>query len=281
MVPEGRLVDHALAELRAHPVYLKICGPLAAATIPDDQADFAPIIEPLLVTRDGLILDGHEHLALARHQGRKNLPCLEYDLNEEDALTFMLRKHRRTHRLNDFCRIVMALTLEPYWRDRARERQCKGGKEKLSSNLTEAKPIDVRAEVARAAGVGAGNVTKVKQLLKSVIPKVYDALRRGEVTIHRAWQWRVLPPNRQNAELNKFINGKNARQSMDGTIECLLSNHEDHRDNGLSIEHFADRLAHAAPGVLGNVKLRVTDIPGPAVVVTRDLYDQLMGEKLQ
>ena len=154
-----------------------------------------------------------------------------------------------------------------------------GGKEKLSSNLTEAKPIDVRAEVARVAGVGATNVTKVKQLLKSVTPKVYQALRRGEVKIHRAWQWRVLPPSRQNAELNKYLNGKNIRQAIDSTIECLLRNHEDCQDSGLPIEKFAARLANAAQDSLANITLIVTDLPWHAIVVARDLYEGQLEEK--
>ncbi len=154
--PEGRLVDRALEQLRAHPVYLEVCGPLAAATVPNDPADPTPIIEPLLTTRDGLILEGHERWAVARQQGRPSLPCIEYDLTGEEALTFMLEQHRRSERLNDFCRIVMALALEPHWRARARERQRQGGTGTLSSKLTKGHAIDVRAELARAAGVGAG-----------------------------------------------------------------------------------------------------------------------------
>ena len=186
--PEGQLVERALDQLRAHPVYLDVCGPLAASPVPNDAAEFSPIIEPLLTTRDGLILEGHERWAMARQQDRRTMACVEYDLSEEEALKFMLNKCCRQDRLNDFCRIVIALALEPYWRSRARERQRKEGKNKLLSKLTKGNPIDVRAELARAAGVGAGNITKVKQLLKTITPAVQDALRRGDVTIHRAWQ---------------------------------------------------------------------------------------------
>ena len=276
---EGRLVQRAVEQLRAHPVYLKVCGSLAAARISNDQLDSTPIIEPLLITRDGLILDGHERWAVARHQGRKALPCIEYDLSEEQALTFMLHKHRRSERINDFCRIVMALALEPHLRERARERQRQGGKMKLSSNLTKDHAIDVRAELARAAGVSAGNVTNVKRLLETITPEVHEALRCGKVKIYKAWKWHRLPKKRQNEELNKHLNGKSIKQAIDSTIEYLLRKHEDGQDNGLSIERFADRLAHAAREGLRNVKLLLSDLPGPAVVVTRDLYDQLMGEK--
>ncbi len=108
----------------------------------------------------------------------------------------------------------MALALEPHLRARARERQRQGGTGTLSSKLTKGHAIDVRAELARAAGVGAGNVTKVKQLLKTATPAVRDALRRGDVSIHRAWLWRDRPPNRQNQELKKFLTGKDIKQTI-------------------------------------------------------------------
>ena len=277
--PELRLVHRSLEQLRAHSVYLKACGPLTTATIPRRPADRTPIIEPLLTTRDGLILDGHERWDLARQQGRPTLPCIEYDLTDDEALIFMLDKHRRTDRLNDFCRIVMALALEPYWRTRAREHQRQGGAGKLSSKLTKADTIDVRVELARAAGVGTGNVTKVKQLLATTTPKVRDALRQGAVKIHRAWQWRHLPPNRQNEELNKYRHGKDIKHTIRQTIRHLLRKHRAPQDNVLSLEKFAARLAGPARGALANATLLVAELPGPAIVVTRDLYDHLLGEK--
>ena len=168
--PEGRLVYRAPDQLRPHPVYMDVCGPMATRKTPHSSAGPTPVIAPLLTTKDGLILDGDERWAVARHQQRRTLACIEYDLTDEAALLFMLDQHRRADRLNAFGRIVMALALEPHWRAQARQRQRQGGTEKLSSTLTKAGAIDVRAELARAAGVGAGNVTKVKQLLETATP---------------------------------------------------------------------------------------------------------------
>ncbi len=279
--PELRLVHCSLEQLRAHPVYLKVCGPLTTATIPRRPADRTPIIEPLLTTQDGLILDGHERWALARQQGRPTLPCIEYDLTDDEALIFMLDKHRRSERLNDFCRIVMALALEPYWRTRAREHQRQGGAGKLSSKLTKADTIDVRVELARAAGVGTGNVTKVKQLLATTTPRVHDALRQGAVKIHRAWQWRHLPPNLQNEELKKYRNRKDNGHAIRQTIWHLLHKHRTPQDNVLSFEQFAARLTRPARRALANATLLVAERPGPTIVVTRDLYDHVLGETRQ
>ena len=272
--PEGRLVYRAPEQLRPHPVYLDVCGPMATRKTPHSPAGSTPVIAPLLTTKDGLILDGHERWAVARHQQRRTLACIEYDLTDEAALLFMLDQHRRADRLNAFGRIVMALALEPHWRAQARQRQRQGGTEKLSSTLTKAGAIDVRATLARAAGVGAGNVTKVKQLLDTATPAMRDALRRGEISIHRAWQWRRLEPARQNAQLDQYRHHKDIRH----TIGHLLRKHRDEQDNAFTIEQLAARLAGPTRGGLAHVTLLVVDLPGPALIATRDLYEHLLKE---
>ena len=45
----------------------------------------------------------------------------------------------------------------------------------------------MRAEFASTSGVGAGNVTKVKQLLQTAIPAVRDALRLGEISFKKSF----------------------------------------------------------------------------------------------
>ena len=273
--PEGRLVDRAPEQLRPHPVYLDACGSVATGRTAHNPAGSTPVIAPLLTTRDGLILDGHTRWQLALQEGRFSVACIEYDLTGEQVLLLMLDQYRPADRLNAFCRIVMALALEPYWRAQARERQRQGGTEKLSSTLTKASAIDVRAELARAAGVGAGNVTKVKQLLETTIPAMRDALRAGEISIHRAWQWRHLAPDQQNARLDQYRH----RKDIHHTIRHLLRQHCARQDNVLSLEQVAARLASPARGGLAHATLRVVDLPGPALIVTRDLYEHLLKEQ--
>ena len=134
--PEGRLVHRAPEQLRPHPVYLNVCSPVATGKMPPSPADSTPVIAPLLTTKDGLILDGHRRWQLALREGRPSVACIEYDLTDEQALLFMLDRYRHAEWLNDFCRIVMALQLEPHWQAQARERQRQGCTGKRSSVLT-------------------------------------------------------------------------------------------------------------------------------------------------
>ena len=272
-VPEGQPVHRAPEQLYPHPVYLDVCGPTATEETPHDLAESTPVIVPLLTTQDGLILDGHTRWQLAVRQRQPSVACIEYDLTDEQALLFMLDQHRHAERLNAFGRIVMAPQLEPHWRAQARERQRQGGTEKLSSTLTKADAIDVRAEIARAAGVGTGNVTKVKQLLETATPAVRDALRRGEISIHRAWQWRGLGPSQQNKQLDQY----RYRKDINHTIGHLLRKHRDEQDKVLTIEQFAAQLVDPDWGGLAHATLHVVDLPGPTIIVTRDLRQLARG----
>ncbi len=134
-------------------------------------------------------------MAIEREQ--PNVPCLELDVTEGEALQLVIQRHRAFEGLNDYGRIVLALRLEPYFRERSGRPQPARGNDPPSSNLTNDTCRDVRKVLARVAGVSTGNVTKVKQILDSVIPEIQERLLRGEVSIHRAWQWRKLAPKGQ------------------------------------------------------------------------------------
>src|SRR5271163_4449547 len=98
--PLGRSVACRVDELRPHPGYLRhgITVPacrlsfLAGSEIPIDR-------EPLLVTQERTILDGHARWELARLRGIGNVSCLEYDLSEEEALLWLLQKNQRSDSL--------------------------------------------------------------------------------------------------------------------------------------------------------------------------------------
>ena len=161
----GQLVTCRLDELNPHPSYVRhhLAVPASQLSALAERGDRA-FLEPLMITQDRTILDGYARLELARLHGRATLPCIEYELTESEALHWLLQKHRRSSGLNDFTRILLALELEPWFKEKARSNQQAGGRQKGSSKLTEAGRLDVRSEIAAAAGVSVGNVTKVKQV---------------------------------------------------------------------------------------------------------------------
>ena len=110
-----RLVDRSTTSLRPHPVYQELCRPLAATRAWRVGQQAGPLHEPLLTTTDGTILDGHARWQMAIERAQPNVPCLELDVTEDEALQVVIQRHRASDGLNAYGRIVLALHLEPVW----------------------------------------------------------------------------------------------------------------------------------------------------------------------
>ena len=266
----GRLVDRPTPSLRPHPAYHELCGPIAATRVRRVAQQAAPICEPLLTTTDGTILDGHARWQVAIDQGQPNLPCIECAVTEDEALQLVVQRHRSSEGLNAYGRIVLALGLETHLRTR-RHRPQPVSASNPSSNLTNVGGRDVRTEIAEVAGVSTGNVTKVKQILNSVMPDVRERLLRGEVSIHRAWQWRTLSVNGQRDALWEHLHHGAIKKTVGRLVKA-------HADAGLPVQP-VDVAATVLHGLAmygpADLTVAVVDVPGRAVVVTRACYDEL------
>ena len=175
----------------------------------------ATFIEPLLITSEGLIIDGHARWLSAQHLRVTELPCIVIELTVQEALQRILQTHHRTQWLNAFCRIQLALDLEPWFREQARANQSFGGQRKASSKLTEDGRLDCRRRIAAVAGVSTGNVTKVKQLLSpACATQLMQALACGEVSIHAAWKLRNLSISDQKYELRNGLYKKRRQRRL-------------------------------------------------------------------
>ena len=107
---QAQLVDRPTTSLRPHPVYQELCGPLAATRGRRVSQQAGPIREPLVITTDGTILDGHARWQVAIERAQPDVPCLELDVTEDEALQVVIERHRAHEGLNDYGRIVLALS---------------------------------------------------------------------------------------------------------------------------------------------------------------------------
>ena len=272
----GRLVICHPDELRPHPSYIRhnlsvhACQLSAVAELGD-----LAFREPLVITRDHIILDGFARWALARLQGRSTLACIEYEMSEAEALQSLLQRHRRSSGLNDFIRICLALELETFLKEKARANQQAGGQNKGSSILTEAERLDVRKEIARIAGVSVGNVTKVKQLA-ATHSDIIKALREKELSIHRAWLWRKLSPDEQREKL--WLN--QSKRGIGKTIRHLLSPYlPKSSPTSLNAADLTKLVSALQSGKLGPVRLVSINVPGKIVLVTEELFRTLEAQE--
>ena len=216
----GQQVTCHLDELHPHPSYARhqLGVPACKLSALAERGDLA-FQEPLVITQDGTIIDGHARWELARLQGRQTLRCIEYQLTEAEALHWLLQRHRRLNGLNAFVRILLALELESWFKEKARSNLRAGGQNKGSSTLPEADRLDVRSAIASAAGVSVGNVSKVKQLTVTASSEVLQTLRTGEISIHRAWLWSKKTPQEQRDAVRLYVSERGIKK----TIRTLLS----------------------------------------------------------
>ena len=274
---DGRQVTRRVEELRPHPSFARqrLNVPFAALSVAASQADLG-FREPIVITHDKIILKGYAQWQLAGLQGRERLPCIEYTLSEEEALYWLLQSHRRSHVLIDFARIVLALDLEPLLHEKGRSNQRTGGHDKGSSILAKADRVDVRSQMAAAAAVSSGNITKVKQLLPLIHPEVREALQLGQLSIHRAWQWRNLTLEEQAQRLFQHQSATGVRR----TIRKLVSQHLANEVGPvLALPELLGWLQKVDGGCLRTIQVAVVDSPGYGIMVSKALFHAIDDQK--
>ena len=266
--PEGRPVARSPEQLRLH----RALEELGWAGAIDEFSDAArltnpSVTEPILITTNGTILAGFGRWRLAVFDGWHEINCIEYPLSEDEALQFIISHHQPQHGWNAFIRIRLALKLEPYFQNRALENMRAGGKYKGSANLPEAQHIEVRQEIADAAGVCARNVSHVKTILQTARPRLIEALRDGTLTIHRAIQFCKLPGAKQLEQFiryseeratNKVIRQSIARPKEEKTIPDVLT--------------VLDALQQQVARQPGSVAVRVGRHKRTVVLIGQDLF---------
>lgn len=214
--------ERTVASLHAHPHLLKHAAGHSTAEISALVERGESAFEtPLTITQDGIVVAGYALWQLARLQKRTTIRCIVRELSPEQALLQIIERSRGSRRINDYVRILLALELEPWFKERAKLNQRIGGRQKGSSQLAKVDRLDVRREIAIAASVSAGNVSKVKHILNSAVPELQDLLRLGKVSISRGSTWAKSSPTVQRSRLADDL----GRRGIHKTISMLLSKH--------------------------------------------------------
>jgi hypothetical protein len=203
---EGRPVVRSPEQLRLHPA-LQELGWVGVISEFNEAVRLTnlSVTESILITTGGIILAGIGRWRSAVVDGRDEINCIEFPFSEDEALQSILRHHQPQRGWNAFIRIRLALKLELYFQNKARDNMRVGGKYKGSANLPEAYRIDVREEIARVAGVGARNVSNVKSILQAAHPRLLEGLTDGRLSINRAVSWCTLPKAEQVEQFTNYL----------------------------------------------------------------------------
>jgi hypothetical protein len=272
--PDGRPVVRSPKQLRLHPAledlgWTGVVGEFSDAARPKDQS----VPEAILTTTNGTILAGIGRWQSAVFDGRHEINCIEYSLSEEEALQFIISHHQPHSGWNKYVRICLALKLEPYFQQTARDNMRAGGKYKGLANLPEAQHIDVRQEIARVAGVCPRYVSNVKTILAVARPQLIDALRNGTLTISRAIQFCKLPRAEQ---LEQFIR-YSEEQATNKVIRQTIARPKEERAS-LDVVAVLDALQRQEVRQPGSVAIRVGRHKRTVVLLG---LDQLAGPHSQ
>jgi hypothetical protein len=222
--------------------------------------------EPILITTNGTILAGFGLWRLAVFEHRHEIPCIEYPLGEDEALQFILTYHQSGRGWNDFVRICLALKLELYFQQRARDNMSAGGKYKGSANLPEAQRIDVREEIAGIAAVCPRNVSNVKKILQTAHPRLIEALQDGTLKINRAIQFCKLSRVEQ---LEQFIRYSEER-ATNKVIRRSIARPKEEKTS-LDVAAVLDALQQQEVRQPGSVAVRVGRHKRTVVLIGQDL----------
>ncbi len=283
---KSRLVDCPVQQLQPHPSYARHKLTVHASQLGaiENQGEMA-LQYPIIITGERFIIDGYARWELAKRQNRSTLPCLEYDIAEDDALQLLIQTHRRAHGLNDFIRIQLALDMEPQLNVKALLNRQQGGRLKVLSKLTEAEKVDSRKEIARVAQVSSGNVHKVKYILAHACSLLKEAARTGEISINLAEKWSHKPESKQqeNLRLVRISRGlrKKARNLVTAQIDLSpqLQLHTIKVADLLKLVHQLSVIFPQQSNELGSIEVKFVQGVGRAILVPQELLSHLAFEQ--
>lgn len=265
---EGVPVSRLPEQLRPHPVLDEIGWTGLDELNEAARRKLERVREPILITKNETILSGLGSWQLALFEGRQQIPCIQYDIDENESLQFILAIHRTGKRWNSFVSIRIALRLEPYFQQKAVDNMRAGGKYKGSTNLSKADRIEVRQEVASAAGSGVGNVDKVKAILQSSHPNIIQALQNGSLRIHRAWKWCRLPKSQQKEVFAEYDEAQIRRRIL---REFETARSEARFDSAKALE----ALRSFDAGHPGQIEFRISTRRNTVVLLGQDLINEI------
>jgi len=144
--------------------------------------------ESPLIVWNGVIVDGHNRHAICQKHGIPFAVTEKEFGSREDAMLWMLRNQLGRRNLNSYQRGELALKFEPLIASAAEKRMLAGKAINPMQNSAQGQEKGpTRKQIAEIAGVSHDTIKKVKKLHEAADEETKGKLRRGEVTVHRAY----------------------------------------------------------------------------------------------
>ena len=160
----------------------------------------------------GYIADGHNRYSICRkHNIEPMIGTLAYNTKEE-VMEWMLDIQLGRRNLSPIQRIAVAEKYRPIYEKQAKENMSLGGGDKKSGSQNSSTPIspenkiDVRAKLAKTAGVSTDTYSKGKKILDSNNEDLKQEVLSGEKSINAGYKELTQNKSEIKANTNKAIN---------------------------------------------------------------------------
>ena len=135
------------------------------------------------------IIDGHHRWRIIQ-EFPDDVPFAiqqETFLTRDEVKEWMIRNQLGRRNIPDYVRVELALRLKPLIAERAKKNQSTHTEDGYQGLSTLTKAVDTRSEIAAAANVSTGTVSKVERIVKEASEDTKKQLRTGELSINKAY----------------------------------------------------------------------------------------------
>ena len=193
------MTEKKVYELTVDPEFRDLIPPLNEEELKLLEASLvADGCESPLIVWNGVIVDGHNRYAICR---KHEIPFSIQEKNfssRDDAMLWMLRNQLGRRNLNDYQRGEMVLVLKSRMKTEAEKRKYAGVSDcDLPENFQEGQASEkdrkgreereTYTRLGKLAGVSGRQMRKIDKLANSADEATKAKLRKGEVSVHRAY----------------------------------------------------------------------------------------------
>lgn len=143
----------------------------------------------------GIIVDGHNRYEICKKHGI-NFNVTEKNFDDKtSAKIWIVRNQFCRRNISIYQRSELAIELEGFFREKAKENQSSGGGDKKSKDVKSGcqnsdkaiLPIDTKKELAKIAGVSHDTIAKVKTIREKAKPEIVEKVRKNEMSVNEAY----------------------------------------------------------------------------------------------
>lgn len=176
-------------ELKIDKGFMTLITPLAEQELKQLEESILQngILNPIIVTKDYVIIDGHNRYAIAKKHNL-SIPIKVMNFaNRNDTELWIIKNQFSRRNLSKYERGILALKLKPIIAAKAKENQVLGAEITNTglSKLTEA--IDTRSEIAKIAGLSSGTITKIETISNEANEEIIQQILNGKLSINKAY----------------------------------------------------------------------------------------------